>query len=304
MAMKIGRIFWGVFFLTLGVLLTLGRVFHYGYEWGWLWKFWPLLLVFWGLAIVMGHGVARGVIAGCAGFALGLMLAVAIGTPFGWWWEGERTWPDAQSQDCVLAPDPAITRADLVFESGAGTFEVKESDAQLCEIHTQTTMGRYQFSSDTVDGVAHVRTHLTGASGRWHWGRWENRGEVRLGKTPSWNLRLDVGAARANMDLRACIVERLDLQAGAATVHMKLGDRSPETHVAIEAGASSITIEVPHAAGCELRVDAPLSSKHFQGFVKSGGGVYRTEGFDDAQKKIWIDINAGVSSLRIVREGM
>jgi hypothetical protein len=69
----------------------------------------------------------------------------------------------------------------------------------------------------------------------------------------------------------------------------------------VNAGASSIRIEVPESAGCRVRVEAPLSGKRLPGFEKVGKGEYETENFSSAEKKISLLLHAGVSSIRVTR---
>ena len=52
---------------------------------------------------------------------------------------------------------------------------------------------------------------------------------------------------------------------------------------------------------CQVRTDDVLSSKNLNGFTKIKSGLYRTDGFDEAGKKIFIEIDCGVSSINIGR---
>ncbi|MBE0557816.1 MAG: hypothetical protein IH628_11340, partial [Proteobacteria bacterium] len=60
-------------------------------------------------------------------------------------------------------------------------------------------------------------------------------------------------------------------------------------------------IEVPQDAACAISIDAPLSSKDFDGFRKVRSGRYETENFDERDGAIWIKVNAGVSKVRVRR---
>ena len=122
-----------------------------------------------------------------------------------------------------------------------------------------------------------------------------------MSDVPLWDIALDCGAARADLDLTALKVREVRIEAGASTVHLRLGANVPEARVRIEAGVSAFRLEVPESAGCEIRVDAPLASKHFNGFRKEKSGLYLTDNFETAGKRILIDIDAGVTSLRINR---
>ncbi len=114
-------------------------------------------------------------------------------------------------------------------------------------------------------------------------------------------MRLDVGATKLNCDLQAFRVNRLQVNAGAASIHLTLGDRQPETSVDIDAGASSIVLRVPSSAGCEVHLDAPMSSKKLPGFTREGEGRYVTENFESAAQKVHIGVDAGVSRIKIER---
>ncbi|MCZ6777287.1 MAG: hypothetical protein O7D34_12685, partial [Ignavibacteria bacterium] len=69
----------------------------------------------------------------------------------------------------------------------------------------------------------------------------------------------------------------------------------------VDAGASSITISVPSSAGCEIRYNGGLSRKRFHEFEKVDTDTYRSENFAWSPRKIYIDINVGVSSVKVIR---
>src|SRR5512140_1398771 len=98
-------------------------------------------------------------------------------------------------------------------------------------------------------------------------------------------------------------VERLVVSAGAASINLTLGDKAQEAHVSVKSGVSSLRLRMPDSVGCEIRAETPLSSRDFRGFTKVGSGVYETDNFDSAAKKIYIDVHAGVSSVSVKRYG-
>jgi hypothetical protein len=128
-----------------------------------------------------------------------------------------------------------------------------------------------------------------------------NRAEIRLNETPRWDIDVDVGAAKVEADLTPFIVEKLYVDVGASSLRLKLGGRAETCEVNVDAGASSIKISVPESLGCEVRIDAPVSSKHLPGFQGGGNGVYRTDNFDSSDHKIFMRVDAGVSSIRVTR---
>jgi hypothetical protein len=168
-------------------------------------------------------------------------------------------------------------------------------------VNTESSFGSYRLErSQDAEGVR-VSLELNGNHAVWPPGRVRNLVQVHLNPAPVWDVRLDVGATKLNCDLQALRVSRLQVNAGAASIHLTLGDREPETSVDIDAGASSIVLRVPSSAGCEVHLDAPMSSKKLPGFIKEGKGRYVTENFESAAKKVHIGVDAGVSSIRVER---
>jgi hypothetical protein len=132
-------------------------------------------------------------------------------------------------------------------------------------------------------------------------GKIKNRVEVNLNPEPVWNMNLDLGAAAIDFDFSKFKVEKIDMHMGAASLKAKLGSLSDELKFNLDAGASSIEIWVPETSGCEIRTDVALSSKNFEGFSKIRSDFYRTENFESAKQKIYLEIDSGVSSLKVKR---
>jgi len=297
--MKPGRVFWGSFFLLLGLLLLADRMGYITVQWYAWWRFWPLLLVLGGIALLLRESKLLWIVYAFAGAGLAVVLASVLS--FSWVdgdWRGNR---EARQQEFMVPLAETTERASFALESGAGECIMEDTTSALVAATTQCGFGEYQLDQTSTGGQEDVRLTLKGKNARWGLGRMNNRAEIKLNTGPVWDLDLSLGAARVDADLRPYKVERLKLNVGAAKVTLKIGARGSETRVDVNAGASSIKIEVPESAGCEVLVEAPLSSKKFPGFTKTGSGEYRTDNFDGAAQKISIDINAGVSSLKVVR---
>ena len=104
-----------------------------------------------------------------------------------------------------------------------------------------------------------------------------------------------------DFDLSQYNITKLNIDMGAASLNLKLGIPRTETKVIIDAGASSMDIYVPELVGCQIDADINLSSKNFKGFEKIKSGLYRTTNFAESIKKIYFNIDSGVSSISISR---
>ncbi|MEX0736952.1 MAG: DUF5668 domain-containing protein [Bacteroidota bacterium] len=299
--MKTGSIFWGTLFIVLGGLFLLNNLDVLDVDWWTVMKLWPLVLVFWGLTAVFGKQPIRWYTVLFIIFLVIVMLAVTgvIG-----WFERHEEFDvaDSRNQQFSEGFDGPVDRAEFRLSAGAGKFYLEGTTEQLIEASTRTTFGRYELDRDHSGGQERFSLRMRGGrSGIWFPGRTRNQVEVRLHPDPVWDIVAEVGAAALEFDLAPFKTSEVRIDGGAASFKLKLGDRSEETHVWVRTGASSVGIEVPESVGCELNIVAPLSGKHFPGFEKVGNRIYQTDDFDSSVKKIFIDVDAGVSSIRVTR---
>ena len=307
--MKTGKVFWGVLFVAMGILLLLERLDVLYVGWGWVWRFWPLILVAWGVVLLTGNKQPwKTVVVGL--FAIGLAVFVLSVINFGWGWHARNWAPDDREYDQVYEQqlshpyDTVMHRASFKFESAVGSFKVEDTTTQLIEAAIHSSFGRYEFDTERVGDLEQVTLRLEGGKqGRWR-ARIGHRADIRLNPIPVWDMRFDIGASAMDVDVSPFVVERLVVSAGAARVRLTLGDRAKETRVSIKSGVSSLQLLVPDSVGCEINAEVAVSRKSFGGFRKLDSGVYRTENFESATKKIYIDLDAGVSSVSVKRYGM
>jgi len=291
---KSSRIFWGVLFVATGLVLLLVKLDLFALDLDQIWKFWPVILVLWGIGVLAR---VRSLKIGAAVVAA-LLLAVFVYQGARWLWF-DRASRDSTTQTIVEAYDAASDRASFRFVSGAGTFMLEDTCADLLHAEVETNVGRYELESEAGEASRELSMRLMGGGGRFTNVR--NRVDIRLHPAPAWDLDFEIGAARLNLDLRPFTVRKLRIEGGVGAIRVMLGDRAAESTVAIKAGVSSVHVRVPEIAGCEVRIDAPLSSKRVRGFVREGDGVYRTTDFASAACKIAITIDAGVSKITVER---
>lgn len=298
--MKAGKLFWGMLFIVLGALFLLSNLGLMNVDWSFVARLWPLILVFWGVAALVGGQSPRWyaivfVIIIC-------LILAAIVEAFNWFEREDYTFESPRYAEHFTEPyESGVDRASLVFEAGAGHFLIEGTTDQLIDASTITDFGKY--SLERVSGMHSEQLWLRLKKARWNWnfGRSRNRADVRLNPNPTWDMKFKVGAASVDFDLSPYETEDIRLDGGAASIQLRLGERAAETKLRLKAGVSSISIEVPSSSGCEISVEAPLSSKHFSDFEKVSSGTYRTANFDTATHRIYIDVEAGISSLRVSR---
>jgi hypothetical protein len=311
--MKYKHLFWGFLFLTLGILTLINNFSSLEFYMFDLWQYWPLFLIIIGVSLLIKQEFIRAILISATAIVLGFALFSTF--KLGWGYFHNEVIVDFRNGINIKDIDEKklqtnifeeefssdIKYAVLRFEAGAGSFKIKDTTGYLFSAVTRGYDNNYKLKrdaegeniklsfNDEKDGLLIFR------------GTRKNRVNIKLNPNPVWKLNLDVGAAESEFDLRNYKVEDLDIDIGAASAKIVLGDLLDSVYVDIDAGASSIDILIPESAGCEVNTDIFLSSRKLEGFQKIEDDLYRTENFNSSGKKIFINIDTGVSSLKINR---
>ncbi len=307
--MKTKSIFWGAFFITLGLLILLNNFGSLNYEFYNLWKFWPGFIVLLGLALLVKGSVFKSFFSGLAAILLALTIFAGFSSAK-YFITNDFDWNDSDS-DLIIDTgqnystfsedyNPSYKKAKLYFNSGAGAFKIKQSTKKLFFVNSEGV--KYNYSFKTEDDDFAIINFWGQHKVRWFKKNFKNRTAIELNTKPAWILDFDLGACAMDFDLTPFDIEKLNIDMGAASLHLIMGVPKDETKVIIDAGASSMIITIPNSVGCEIDADISLSSKNFKGFTKIKSGLYRTPNFDETSKKIYFDISSGVSSIKISRK--
>ncbi len=305
--MKSGRVFWGTLFVIIGLLGILNNFFSLAISWDALWKLWPLLLVFLGVSAFIKDSKSKWIVVGGIGLLAGVIIFASVQ-------RGcdsvdhiiSKIDDDHQGgtyteQELSFSYDSAFTTASFSFDGGAGHFEMSDTTSEFVSASTRSNVSDYILDYEDSDGTPSYRLHMADNSVSWRGNKMRNHVRMRLHPDPLWDLNIDAGAAKIVFDLRAYRIGSLDVEAGAASIELRLGSRADTSNVSIETGASSVHLYVPEGVGCEIDTEAALSSKHIHGFVSNGDGNYRSDNFENTNKRIYISIEAGLSSINVDR---
>ena len=302
--MKTSHIFWGIFFIAIGGLVLLGNLTALNFTWHSAWKFWPMVLVLIGVSILVKNQIGKSIVAGLAALVLALTLYASISATtnlidddfeinFG----DEVVNYDTSyfSQDY----SDSIKTASLQFSAGAGDFKMITPTDKLIDFRTEGVNNNYRLNRNDSGSHSDITFKMKNTHFKFGKNNYKNSVDMSLNTKPEWDLNFDIGAASIDLDLTPYIVNKLDVEMGAAALNVKLGDLADLSRIKIAAGASDIDILIPHNVGCEINSEAALTSRNYEGFVKIKKNLYRTEGFDSSQKRIYLEIDCGVSSIDV-----
>ena len=111
----------------------------------------------------------------------------------------------------------------------------------------------------------------------------------------------EVGAAQFTArHLGNLNAERIQLDAGVGAITLWLNGRwRRDAHLAIDMGLGALELVIPEGLGIRLRKDSFLTSLDSEGLVKRGD-VYESLDYEDADRKVTIDLDAAFGSVKVV----
>lgn len=304
--MKTKTVFWGMFFLGLGGLLLLQNITPLNMNAAAYIKFWPLCLVLFGLSFIVTNQPAKTALAGLTGLLVAVMVFSITHKPwrvFHWESNRESYSADSTPADYSAPFDGKIKRVNLTFNAGAGELNIGGHSNELFKLMVPGQERRFDIDTKVADSTADVTIKMKDVNIQL--GDNQNNDlniEMRLNKTPVYNLEMEIGAAASNIDLREYKIAGLKFKVGAASLDIQLGEPALDsTIVEMEIGAASVDLEVPRGASVEIRTEMSLSSFDYTGFKKISDNLYRSDNFSQGGKSYYLLVKGGVSSFDVRR---
>jgi len=198
-------------------------------------------------------------------------------------------------EEALVVPLDGASTAAVRISFGAGRLSagpaapghLVDGDFRGGVVHTSDAPGRIELNQDTSHGLP--------------WLDRESDWSVGLTAEVPLYLRLDIGAARASLDLDGLQLRRLELHTGASESRVRLPRSAGATEVRTETGAASLTIEVPIGVAARIRSRMTLGSSQIdEGRFPKIGDVHQSPDYPTATNRVDIDAQGGVGSLRIV----
>lgn len=315
--MKADRLFWGVILIIFGILFFLQNLGYVSFQFGSIWKLWPLALIYWGFSALLKDksGKANPALYGIQIVILAVVVYFLVKPnqnkassfyDFHSDWDKEQpeagaplTNDEKKREHAFEVPWNAdIETASLAVDFGAGSLTISGESDELLQAQAATNFGNYAFENNVIDKKAIVALAYNAKNVRAN-GRFKNELDIQLHPAPLWDISLETGASASEIDLSAYKISKLEIDGGAMSISLKLGFPVKVMEVDVEAGASSLTIEIPKNAACEIKIEGGLSSVDINGFEKISKGLYRSAGFAADKPYIRMNVQTGVSSVDI-----
>jgi hypothetical protein len=294
-----------------GTLLILVGILYLGINFSWwsslevsqIIEFWPMLLILLGLALLVRNWKAGWAIMTAAVLLIIALIIASISdkVPF-----RSNPFKNKISQNSIRSSSFSadinndVSEANIDIKTGAVELKLDDTSNKLIEGKLDSTFAEPQLDTKVSNSIASAILRTDRFTGRWPD---KNNLDAKITSEIPVNLSLDAGAASLDLDLTNIKLRELDINAGASSINLLLGNQVRNGgRITIDAGASSIEIKVPKEIGAQVKLESPLSSKTFRNFNQTQNNLYQSEGYTDKTTQIEIIINAGVSSISIASE--
>jgi len=289
-----GRIFWGLLLVVVGGLILANNFGWVDVHWDNLWRLWPLVIVAAGLSVLsLRNWVWRLITTVFVVLALGAVVVVSL-VDYGDLSDSNTFSTTSQK----LSSD--VNLADVTVKAGASQINVNTAD-QDAIVEAKLNSG---FVGLNQQAALSGNTQMVTLSmeGNRHWWRSDGKSvlNVNLTRKLPLKLNLEIGASDTHVDLSQAKVQSVNVQAGASSVVLRLGDLLDNTSVDISSGVSSVVLQVPSASGIRAQIDGGLASRDMSDLIKFGD-VYESPNYTAAAKKITVTGSIGLASFTIER---
>jgi len=135
-------------------------------------------------------------------------------------------------------------------------------------------------------------------------GRVKNTWDIRLTEKVPLEVRFDLGAGKARIELNTLKVSRLNVQMGVGDLELDLSGTRAETLIGrIKGGIGHASIDLPAEIGVRVRVEGGLGSVQSRGLIKEDH-FYRNEAYGKTSVSIDLEVEAGIGSIDLRLKGV
>jgi len=301
--MQNGKLFWGFLLISLGVIYLLTKASIVTSGFGFVWDIWPVFFIFWGALVLLKETFVRPFAAAGLGILAGLLI-------YGFAFRATHSICDFETDFPGIGTistfeenyEGNIKSVKLKLEGGLGKLKINGETDKLFSARGVILGSNFNYESDDRDSTAQVRIDMdTNLRFKVFGKQVSPKLELNLNQNPDWQLKFELGAVQGKIDLSENKVSKLSLDAGAAEIDLKLGNKQLNSDVRIDLGASDLVVRIPMDSGCRVSGSVFMVDRELDGFIRDEDDNFITPDYATAKNKINLEINGGVSKLTIDR---
>ena len=305
--MRTEKIIWGLILVFVGGVLLLQNFGVIDFQWRVIFRFWPVILILIGANLLFSREDSR---AGAIISVLLTLLALGFISYKGitsldeepeWSFRNDREDSDTRESTHTFVEEytDSIAKAVLNISGGATKYVLKDSTSNLFQADVKKSFGNYSLLKTFSDSTHVLDFKMKGNS---KWDLKDNDGNtatLKLNSNPIWDINVEMGAGKADLDLSSFKVSKVSIKGGAASFKIILPEPVKSTTVSVETGVSEIEISIPLSAACKITTESGLSSNDFTGFTKQADGTYTNKNYEGSYNVIVLDLKGGLSKFKV-----
>ena len=212
----------------------------------------------------------------------------------------ERAGPDRTESRSIELDQSERVRVHLKIP--AGELKVRGGAQKLMQANFTYNVEDWKpdvrYSSSAGAGVLDIEQHGSG-----HTGNMTNRWDLSFNNTVPLDLRAELGAGTAEMDLGSLNLRSVDVSLGAGTVQLDLRGAPKQNYsVRIRGGVGEATVRLPKDIGVTARASGGLGGISTRGLHQNGNGAYENDAYEHAAVRIHLDIQGGIGAINLISE--
>jgi hypothetical protein len=306
MKSKSSVFFWGVLFISIGLLVLLYNLNVVSDNFEFILDWWPVILIIWGINLLKIPQMAKNILSALSAVIIALIIFSLYFNCMGnCCFDSDDNCSASNhynnnTNKVFIERDSSISETTLNINCGAYHLNISDTTSKLAEADIAGNDDEVKLQRDSDNVI-----NLDFKSNMKHIFKSHNHhrnAKISLNSDIVWNINLDMGASSVNCDLERYKTKNITINGGASDIKLKLGRNMIDSSlITLSVGASSIHIQIPNEVGCRINSSTGLSNNDFQGFSKSDDGDYYSQNYSSASKKIFIDISGGVSNFKVKR---
>jgi len=288
------RFFWALVLFSLGIIF-LGAEFNL---WGYdkvqeIWQFWPLILIFWGLDLLTKRLKFGWILVFLVMLFSGFFLYDLVLNNSAWF--GVKSISNQRQESVtyeIKGPREVVAERQVVnINAGAIDFSVEDESDYLFNGSLDSSVMKPEITSKLEEGIFTSDISIVRSERSFWLGyfRYVNKMNISFNGDLPLSLNFKTGASSLDLDLSGYNMESLNIDAGASSVKIRLGDNlARDFAIRAKTGASRMEIFVPKGVKVNVNSSSALSD------------VDLPKDWGDVEKTINLDLGSAATSVKIV----
>lgn len=298
-----------ILFISIILFLTTSDLMPWGI-WAFVWQFWPILFVVFGVAFLMKRWDLN--------FFVGLPIFIVIFaiSGIGLWlsWDNQYfnidTFTEINEKNLTETRisnelPKKIEEADVKIVFGTSKIKIGAitdpgSNFLYDGVHKSNFFTLNQ-RLDTFGNSADLAFKASPFIKRPFSSKNVNELDLAFSRKIKYSFDIRSGASDIDLNLSSLDVENLDLDAGASKVVIRF-DKEKNIDVKVKSGASSVKFYVPKDLGVKISAKSALTSKNFEDFgLVEKDGAWESTNWESSKARANIKLESGISKVELVK---